>query len=220
MQTLRSARVSLFLAILATGTALADQDPTTQPAAPGQRTGKEAAAPAGVKPGQDAPAFELADCHGKTEKLSDYKDKTVVLVWVNQKCPFSDGAVPALKELHKKYADQGVVWLAIDSTPDRKPEDNVEYVKRREFPVPILMDSDGKVGHLYGARTTPHVFLVNKGKLAYMGALHTDPNLKVADSEVRGYLDEALAAVLAGKTVPLAETKSWGCPVHYREEKK
>jgi peroxiredoxin len=170
-----------------------------------------------AKIGADAPDFTLVDCNGKTVKLSDYKDKLVVLDWLNQECPWSVKSVPVIKETFKKYADKGVVWLGVESTHNRKAEDNVQYIKDVELPFTILMDTDGKVGHLYGAQTTPHLYVINKGKLIYMGALNNDQYGKKPKEEQRNYLDEALSAALAGKDVPVAETKSWGCGVKYKD---
>jgi peroxiredoxin len=167
--------------------------------------------------GQPAPDFTLLDSNGKKHALSDYKDKLVVLEWVNQECPWSLKAVPVVKDLRKKYGDKGVVWLGIDSTWSRKPEDDAKYAKDKELDFAILMDSDGKVGHLYGAKTTPHLFVVNKGRLVYMGGLHNDQYGRKPPAEFRNYVDEALAAVLAGKDVPLPETTAWGCRVGYQD---
>jgi peroxiredoxin len=222
MQTLRPAGAFWFLAVSVVGVVLAGQEPTTKPASPGPKAGAEGAtaASAGVKIAQDAADFALDDCNGKPEKLAGYKDKVVVLVWANKDCPVFRPCVPDIKELHKKYAAKGVVWLGIDSTAGHTPEQNVEFVKQTELTLPILMDLDGKVARAYGAKTTPHVFVINKGKLVYMGALHNNPSHNLAAGDVRNYVDEALTAVLAGKDVPLAETTPWGCGVKYREEKK
>jgi len=169
-----------------------------------------------VRIGQPAPDFTLRDHTGKEHRLSEYSDKVVVLEWLNQECPYSLRAVPTVKALSTKYAEKGVVWLGVESTHWRKPEENVKYARDHELKYPILMDNEGKVGRLYGARTTPHIFVINKGTLAYAGALHDDPQGKKAANEIRHYVDEALAAVLGGKDVPLAETTPWGCSVKYK----
>ena len=84
---------------------------------------------------------------------------------------------------------------------------------------PILMDTDGKVGHLYGAKTTPHMYIINKGELVYMGGHDNAPNGKPAEGEtLRNYVNESLDALLAGKPVPVAKTKNYGCSVKYRPE--
>lgn len=170
----------------------------------------------GAKVGQPAPEFTLVDCTGKKHTLSDQKDKVVVLEWVNQECPWSLKAVPVMKDLRKKYADKGVVWIGIDSTASRKPDDNIKYIKDKELDFPILMDNDGKVGRLYGAKTTPHIYVIKKGVLVYMGGLHNDQYERKPAAEFRNYLDDALTAVLAGKDVPMTETTPWGCAVKYK----
>jgi len=168
--------------------------------------------------GEPAPEFTLLDCNGKKHSLSDYKDKIVVLEWLNQQCPWSVKAVPVMKELRRKYAQDPVVWLGIESTHFRKPEENIQYAKDQELSFPILMDNDGRVGRLYGAKTTPHLYVINKGKLVYMGALHNNQQGDLKESETRHYVDEALRAVLDGKEVPVAETKAWGCSVKYKPQ--
>jgi len=173
-----------------------------------------------AKVGQPAPSFELLDCTGTKHSLSDYRDKVVVLEWLNQQCPWSVQAIPVMKELRKKYAGRGIVWLGIESTHYRKAEENVQYAKDKELDFPILLDSDGHVGKLYGAKTTPHVFVIDKGTLVYAGALHNNQHGEKKGSEVRNYLDEALQAVLAGKAVPLSETTPWGCTIKYKPEKE
>jgi peroxiredoxin len=184
---------------------------------------QDAPKPADAKPaakvGEAAPDFTLNDMNGKAVKLSDYKDKVVVLEWVNQQCPWCQKAIPAVKELRKKYDPKGVAWLAIDSTYGRKPEDNVAFVKEKELNYAILMDEAGTVGRAYGARTTPHVFVISKGKLVYAGALHNNQDGSKKDADVRNYVDDALQAALDGKDAPVAETKPWGCNVKYQEQK-
>lgn len=190
---------------------------------PTASTGAEAAAqavdpnaPQKAKVGETAPVFELQDYAGKTIELADYKGKVVVLEWLNQECPWSRKARPEMKRLYEKYQDhKNVVWFGVDSTAGRKAADNEKYVKDEHIPYTILMDPDGKVGQLYGAKTTPHIFVIADGKLVYAGALHN--NQSGREAETRNYLDEALTAVLAGEKVPLAETKPWGCGVKYAQ---
>lgn len=170
-----------------------------------------------AKVGEPAPLFELTSADGKTFKLADLQDKVVVLEWCSKDCPFSHmesgrEALPKMKTTASKYAEKGVVWLGIDSTSFHNASDVAEFSKEKEIPYPILMDTDGKVGHAYGARTTPHIFIINKGKLVYAGA-HDDKG-------ERNYIAESLDAVLAGKDVPVAETKSYGCSVKYAQGKK
>lgn len=168
-----------------------------------------------VEIGKDAPAFELKGIDDKTYKLSDYKDKVVVLEWCSKDCPFSNnkqGYLTKMLTLQKKY-DGKVVWLGIDSHNAHTAKDVKEFAAAEKIPYPILMDTDGTVGRKYGAKTTPHIFIINKGKLVYMGAPRDNKD------ESRQYVADALDAVLAGKDVPLATTTSWGCTVKYRDEK-
>jgi peroxiredoxin len=192
-------------------------------AAAAQAPDQKPTPPATARVGQDAPDFTLSDCEGHQHTLSGHKDQIVVLEWLNQQCPVSRGAVPVMKEMRRKYAGQPVLWLGIDSTYYRKPQEDVQYAKDQGLDVPILMDTDGRVGHLYGAKVTPHIFIVSKGKLVYAGALRSKPPDGKPETESRNYLDEALQAALAGKDVPVAETKAWGCSVKYKpqgEERK
>jgi len=215
MRNMSLGAAAVLIVLFAVAAALAgDEQPGKKPAA------EAVEKPATVKVGQDVPDFTVLDCSGKKHKLSDYKDKVLVLDWVNQECPWSRKSVPVVKALEKKYAEKGVVWLGVESTFSRKPEENEKYIEDAGLPFTILMDNDGKVGKAFGAKTTPHVFIINKGKLVYTGALHDDQYGKKPEAEVRNYVDEALAAVLAGKDVPLAETTPWGCGVKYKDADK
>lgn len=162
-----------------------------------------------AKIGEAAPDFELTGSDGKTYKLSDYKDKRVVVQWVNKDCPVCNSKAATTKANAEKYAAKGVVWLGVDSTWGRTAEQANEYIKKTQFPFPTLLDKDGKVGHLYGAKTTPPIFIIDKGKLVYMGAID--------DKKDRSYVQEALDAVLASKEVPLSVTTPYGCSVKYKK---
>jgi peroxiredoxin len=163
----------------------------------------------GAEVSKPAPDFELKDLAGKTHKLSDYQDKIVVLEWWNQDCPVSRKYIPTMKKLAAKYAEKGVVWLGIDSTHYQTQAKNQQFVEKQAISYPILLDTDGKVGRQYGAKTTPHMFVINQGTLAYTGAIDNRGD--------RNYVDEALEAILAGRAVPLAKTQPFGCSVTYKE---
>jgi len=165
--------------------------------------------------GKAAPEFELKGIDGKTVKLSDLKDKVVVLEWFNMECPVCVKRMPIMEETSAKYAKQGVVWLAVDSTAVRKVEENVAFAKDKKIAYPILMDNDGKVGKAYGAKTTPHMFVINKGKLVYAGAID-DGNANEAGK--KNYVAEALDSILAGKEVATGTTKSYGCSVKNKKD--
>ena len=168
--------------------------------------------------GKPAPDFTLTGIDGKEYKLSDYKDKIVVLEWFNRKCPVSRGAAKLMSETSSKYAKQGVVWFAIDSTNPKnsdyaKPAEIAQYAKANHLDYPILKDEDGNVGRAYGAKTTPHMFIINKGELVYVGG-HTSGGRRGGESS-RNYIAESLDALLAGKAVPNPETKNHGCGIKY-----
>jgi peroxiredoxin len=209
--------------LVAAGPTWAQDQSSQAPSDPSRPPADAGASVPAAKIGQDAPDFTLLDCNGHTHKLSTHQDKIVVLEWLNQQCPISLGAVPVMKELRKKYAGKNIVWLGVESTFWRKPEENVQYAKEKELDFPILMDNDGTVGRLYGAKVTPHVFVIRKGKLVYAGAVRSKVEPGKPESESRNYLDETLQALLDGKDVPVAETTPWGCSVKYKrsgEDKK
>lgn len=172
--------------------------------------------------GSPAPDFSLPDVAGNAHQLSAYKGKVVVLEWTNPHCPFVlrhyEGK--AMPELQKKWVDQGVIWLVINST--NRSHDNYEPPERLKeiyggwnagFTA-LLMDPDGQVGKAFGAQTTPHLFIINKeGILVYQGAIDNDP--RGNQPEKTNYVDVALAEVVQGKSVTTAVTKPYGCSVKY-----
>ncbi len=175
------------------------------PAALAQESSKaDGAGAAGPELGKAAPAFELKGTDGKTYKLEDFKDKIVVLEWISKDCPVCKQQLDVMKSSAEKLTKRGVVWLAIDSTGSRNVEDNVAYVKDKKLPYVILDDSAGKVGKAYGAKRTPTMYVISKGKLEYLGALIPQ------DSKERNYVVEAAEALLDGKTPPVRETKAYG----------
>jgi peroxiredoxin len=171
--------------------------------------------------GDAAPAFQLKDLHGKTRSLADYKGKVVVLEWVNPNCPFSDrhAREKTMSNLAKKHA--GVVWLGINSTNANHdnflpPAEHLAWVQKTGVNYEILYDQTGKVGKAYGAKTTPHMFIVDEqGKIAYNGAIDDDPPGRKAAAQRANYVDGGLIAELANKPVAPASTKPYGCSVKY-----
>lgn len=166
--------------------------------------------------GKAAPDFKLKNYDGKDVSLSDYKDKIVVIEWICPNCPVSKGKSPDMVDLAKKYGEKGVVWLAIDSSSKGHPyfttdEQKKAYASEKHIPYPILTDADGKVGHMYDAKTTPHMFIIDaKGVLVYTGAIDDD-----FKKPTTNYVSQALDALLDGSTVPLSESKPYGCNVKY-----
>ncbi|MBN1360283.1 MAG: redoxin domain-containing protein [Sedimentisphaerales bacterium] len=169
---------------------------------------------------RQAPDFTLNSFDGRTFSLSDLKGKIVVLEWVNMECPFSRyhyETKSTMADLAKKYKDRNVVWLAVNSTNHTTAEANLEFAKKHELPFPILDDRSGRVGRLYGAKTTPHVFVIDpEGHIVYNGAIDSAPMGKVAEGgQVVNYADQALAQLTTGQEVATASTPPYGCSVKY-----
>lgn len=174
--------------------------------------------------GKPAPAFELKDINGKTVKLADYRGKTVVLEWFNPGCPFvkyAHGEGPLKDSAKRPGADRAdVVWLAINSSAAGKQGHGVELNKQAttewKMSYPLLIDEKGDVGRMYGAKTTPHMYIIDaKGNLAYRGALDNAPLGRPADKQTVNYVHAALTDLAAGKPVRTAETQAYGCSVKY-----
>jgi peroxiredoxin len=172
----------------------------------------------GVAVGASAPDFTLRDTAGTAVSLSDYSGKTVVLEWVNPDCPFVQRHYKAgtMKSLATKYGAEGVVWLTINSTNYMDAEASAEFKAANALPYPILVDQGGEVGHLYGAATTPHMYVIDgSGTLVYMGAIDDDP--RGSSDSPTNYVAAALDETLAGNAVTTAETTPYGCSVKYKK---
>ena len=176
--------------------------------------------------GADAPDFELQGSDGKTHKLSDYKDKTVVLEWFNDECPFVrkhyDPPARNMQSLQEKFTKQGVVWFSVISSAENQDghvdKDGAVALqgKNGSHQTAILLDPQGTVGKAYGARTTPHMYLVKEGKLLYQGAIDNKKSYDKADLEgARNYIAEALEASLKNEAIKVAKTDPYGCSVKY-----
>lgn len=171
----------------------------------------------GAAVGDRAPAFTLSDTAGNQISLSDYSGKVVVLEWLNPDCPFVQRHYKAgtMKNLATKYGAQGVVWLTVNSTKYMDAAANAKFRAANDLSYPILVDQSGEVGHLYGAMTTPHMYVINGGgDLVYIGAIDDDPRGN-KDGPASNYVSAALDEVLANKVVSTAETKPYGCSVKY-----
>lgn len=178
-----------------------------------------------VKIGAPAPAFTVTDSNGKKHSLADFKGKTVVLEWTNHECPFvkKHYETDNMQKLQRSATAQGVVWLSvISSAPGQQgfvdaAKANELTKSRNASPTAVILDPDGTFGRLYGARTTPHMFIIAPdGKLAYMGAIDDKPSANKNDvAGARNYVSEALEAIRAGKPVPVATTPPYGCSVKY-----
>jgi peroxiredoxin len=176
---------------------------------------------AGSTVGEAAPAFKLKGVDGKAYSLADYKGKVVVLEWVNPNCPFSDrhAREKTMSDLVKQHGE--VVWLGINSTNPQssdfvKPADYLAYNQKHGVNYAVLYDETGTVGHAYGAKTTPHMFIIGKdGKVDYNGAIDDDPAGRKAKAERLNYVGGGLDAEKAGKNPDPAATKPYGCSVKY-----
>ncbi len=180
----------------------------------------------GVTAGEKAPMFTLKDTEGKEHSLKDIlaKDETkaVVIEWFNPDCPFvkkHHDSAKTMKDLAKKYAEQGVVWIAINSGAEGLQGAGVERNKKAiedyKIEYPVLMDMDGKVGREYGAKHTPEMYVISKdGTVVYHGAI--DNNKSARTMGDTNHVDAALRAHLAGETVETNRTLAYGCSVKYR----
>ena len=176
-------------------------------------------------PGQDAPAFTLADAQGKSVSLSDHAGKTVVLEWVNFDCPYvrKHYGAGAMQALQKEATSKGVVWLSIASSAPGKQGHfegkalQKRIAKEKWAGSSYLVDADGKVGRSYGARSTPQmVVIAPDGKVAYAGAIDDKPGSDAEElKSARNHVRDALAALEAGKPVDPATTVPYGCTIKY-----
>lgn len=210
---------------LVPGTAFSQEksDPGMTSAPSKTDAAKEDAAEPAAKIGAEAPDFTLTSLDGKTFHLADLmkEKKVIVLEWFNPDCPFVQKhhlKTRSMAETYASAAKQGVVWLAINSGGPGKQgagvDRNKKAVKDYGIAYPVLLDEDGTVGKLYGAKTTPDMFIIDKdGILVYSGAIDNAPNTKVLGDV--NYVNKALGECLAGKPVETANTKSYGCSVKY-----
>ncbi len=177
--------------------------------------------------GQPAPAFTVTDTAGKAVSLADFKGRTVVLEWVNPGCPYVRKHYDSanMQATQKGAADKGAVWLAVNSTHPshydyRKPADLAAWMQSQKAAAThTLMDGDGKVGRAYGARTTPHMYIVDaKGTLVYAGGIDDKPSSNPADTKTaRNHVSAALADIAAGRPVAQAATRPYGCSIKYSD---
>jgi peroxiredoxin len=180
---------------------------------------------AAVQIGSPAPAFTAVDSNGKSHNLKDFAGKTVVLEWTNHECPFvvKHYAPGNMQKTQRGAAAKGAVWLSVISSAPGKQGHvdgataNKLTTERKAAPAAVLLDPKGDVGRLYGAKTTPHIFVINaKGKLAYAGAI--DNKADNDQASIPGATNYAMAAVdalAAGKPVAVASSTPYGCAVKY-----
>ena len=177
-----------------------------------------------VETGEAAPDFTLKNTKGEYVSLSENKGKVVVLEWYNPECPFivKHYRNGDMQKLQKKWTDKGVVWLSIQSTND----ENGAYKTPAELngimdlvsmnSTALLVDEPGTVGKRYGAKTTPHMFVIDKaGKLVYQGAIDDTESVFSDPKKAKNYVDVALSDLEAGKPVSVEDSRPYGCSVKY-----
>ncbi len=180
---------------------------------------------AAVKPDQPAPDFTLESVTGTVVSLSDYLGKIVVLEWTNHECPYVQKHYGSdnMQSLQRQYTAQEVVWLSIiSSAPGKQGYVDAETAKqltisRNAAPTEVLLDPEGTVGRQYGARTTPHMFIIDtKGTLRYAGAIDSIKSANPSDiAKATNYVDEGLTSVLAGQAITKKKSSPYGCTVKY-----
>jgi peroxiredoxin len=188
-------------------------------------SGAPAAAQAVV--GQPAPAFALTDSNGKPHALDEFEGKVVVLEWWNYACPFVGKHYGSgnMQRLQKEWTAKGVAWLTVSSSAPGKQgyvdgaQANAIMKEKAGAPTAVLLDHDGKVGRAYGAKTTPHMFVIDgQGTLVYAGGIDDKPSTDQADiATAKNLVSMALAEVTAGRPVTTATSQSYGCSVKYAE---
>ena len=178
-----------------------------------------------LRPGDAAPDFHGSDSNGNSQTLAQYRGKFVVLEWANQGCPYEQKHYKSgnMERLQREWTSKGVVWLSvISSAPGEQgyvtpPEENDYLRTMHAAPTAAVLDPSGAIGRLYGAKTTPHMFVIDpQGKLVYEGALDDQPTPNPASLKIaHNYVSEALEDAMAGKPVPTPVTRPYGCNVKY-----
>ncbi|QLE83932.1 redoxin domain-containing protein [Shewanella sp. Scap07] len=181
---------------------------------------------AAVKVDQAAPNFSLANTKGEQINLADYQGKYVILEWTNHLCPYVQKHYDSdnIPSMQRKYTADNIVWLSIISSAPGK-QGHIDSVtsdeltaSRNAAPTQVLFDPEGEVGKLYGAKTTPHMYIIDpQGTLRYAGGIDSIKSAKIADIEkADNYVEQAMAALLSGKAVKNKLTPPYGCSVKYK----
>jgi peroxiredoxin len=182
---------------------------------------------AAAKVGDAAPGFSATASTGKTVRLADYRGKYVVLEWHNNGCPYVGKHYNSgnMQRLQKQWTAQGVVWFTILSSAPGKQgyvtssEENNHLTKMQAAPTAALLDPTGEIGHLYDAKTSPQMVVINpQGVVIYSGAIDDRPTTDLQDVPgATNYVSLALEQAMAGKPVQTPATRPYGCSVKYRE---
>jgi peroxiredoxin len=180
-----------------------------------------------AKVGEAAPDFTGTASNGKTFHLADYRGKYVVLEWHNNGCPYVRKQYNSgnMQRLQKQWTGQGVVWFTVLSSAPGKQgylnagEENDYMAKEQAAPTAALLDPSGNIGHLYDAKTSPHMFVINpQGVVIYDGAIDDKPTTELSDVPgATNYVSLALEQAMAGKSVAVATTRPYGCSVKYSD---
>ena len=181
---------------------------------------------AGIEVGKPAPNFTEKDHDGNTRSLKDFKGQWLVLEWFNEGCPYVKKHYGSnnMQKLQKNFTGKGVKWLTVATSAKGKqgyvaPADAKSQIKRAKMQsTALLLDADGTMGRSYGAKTTPHMFIINpQGKIAYAGAIDSNNSANPATiKKATNYVADALNAGLAGKSIKTSATKPYGCSVKYK----
>ncbi len=182
-------------------------------------------AAAGPQIGAPAPGFTARDSKDRQHTLAAYRSKIVILEWTNHECPYTvkHYATGNMQALQEAAADAGAIWLSVVSSRpgaqghiDGAQADQLTRGRKAQ-PTAVLLDPKGDLGKLYGARTTPHMYIINPtGKLVYMGAIDDQPSASHASiKNARNYVRDALAAMAAGRPIAAPSTRPYGCTVKY-----
>jgi peroxiredoxin len=184
-----------------------------------------AGASAQAVPGQPAPNFTLTSVDGRTVNLADFRGRYVVLEWNNPHCPFvvKHYGSGNMQSLQKRFTAENVAWLTINSTSAghsefMAPAALAGWMKEQGgAPTAVMLDADGKVGRAFGARTTPHMYVIDpKGTLVYAGAIDDKRSANAADVKTaNNFVVQALAEARAGKALSAASTAAYGCSIKY-----
>lgn len=180
---------------------------------------------AAVEAGDMAPDFTAVDTNGVEHTLSDFQGKNVVLEWSNHECPFvvKHYEPGNMQKVQKEATDNGAVWITIVSSAEGK-QGAVDAAEANKIMKDVganstarILDPSGEIGKLYGAKTTPHMFVIDKeGKVAYAGAIDSDSSFKQSSIEgATNYVTAALTSLNAGEEVSVTNTKPYGCSVKY-----
>jgi len=178
-----------------------------------------------AKVNEPAPDFTATDSNGNVHKLSEYRGKFVVLEWTNRGCPYTQKHYNSgnMQRLQKEWTSKGVIWLTVVSSAPGKQgyvtaaEENAYLKQVNAAPTAVLLDPTGQLGHLYDAKTTPHIFIINpQGTLIYNGAIDDRPTTDLADvNGAKNYVTAALDEATPGKPVSIATSRPYGCSVKY-----